>query len=217
MFGPDINKPYPFEDLNYTAINPKRTVFLKHVIKRKNIIVGDYSYYDHPTAPENFENDNVLYHYPHSIEKLIIGKFVAIATDVKFIMSPANHRLTGFTTFPFGIFGHGWEKEDDLSNLPSKGDTIIGNDVWLGYDSTILPGVKIGDGAIIGAKSVVTKDVEPYTIVGGNPAKVIRKRFDDKTIEELLKIQWWNWSKEKITRNIKYLINNDIEKLRNAE
>lgn len=214
MFGPDLNYPYPFEDLPYQLENLKRTAFLKSLIKRKNIIVGDYTYYDHPGGPERFEEDNVLYHYDFSPEKLIIGKFVAIATNAKFIMSSANHKLDGFSTYPFGIFGHGWEKEMDMSKISNKGDTIVGNDVWMGYDSTILPAVKIGDGAIIGAMSVVAKDVPPYAVVGGNPAKVIKMRFDQKTIDELLAIRWWDWDKEKITRNIKYIIGNDLKKLK---
>jgi virginiamycin A acetyltransferase len=214
MTGPEPSCRYPFEGSG-VDVNVKETVFLKNVIKRSNIIVGDYSYYNAPDA-EDFENKNVLYHYPFSKEKLIIGKFCAIATGAKFIMSSANHKMDGFSSFPFFIFKHGWEKGFDMASLPYKGDTVVGNDVWIGYDATIMPGVTIGDGAIIGAKAVVTKNVPPYTIVGGNPAKVIRARFDGKTVAELQAIAWWNWSREKISRNIPAIIGADLNVLKNA-
>jgi virginiamycin A acetyltransferase len=159
----------------------------------------------------------VPYLYSFSKEKLIIGKFCAIATDVKFITSSANHKLDGFSTYPFAIMGHGWEKDYDLTKLHNKGDTIIGNDVWFGYDSTIMPAVKIGDGAIIGSKAVVTKDVPPYAIVAGNPARIVKKRFSDETINELLKIKWWDWPKEKISRNIKAIVGADLKLLKQAK
>ncbi|MBN2478835.1 MAG: CatB-related O-acetyltransferase [Parachlamydiales bacterium] len=216
MNGPDPNKTYPFEDLPYDPKTIKRTAFLKNLITRSNIIVGDYSYYDDPSGCEDFENKNVLYHYDFSKEKLIIKKFVAIASDVKFLMS-ANHKIDGFSTFPFMIFAHGWEKDMDMSVFPYKGDTVIKDDVWIGYGATIMPGVTIGQGAIIASKAVVTKDVDPYTIVGGNPAKLIRKRFDDKTIEDLLKIRWWDWPIDKITKNIKNIIGADLTKLKEAK
>lgn len=215
--GPDPKMRYPFEDLNIAAIDYKRTVFLKNVIKRPNIIVGDYSYYDDPAGADNFENTNVLYHYDFSPEKLIIGKFCAIATGAKFIMSSANHKMDGFSTFPFFIFRRGWEENFDMKCLPYKGDTVIGNDVWIGYDATIMPGVHVGDGAIIGAKAVVTKNVPPYAIVGGNPAKIIRTRFDEATIAELQNIAWWNWPHDKISRNISAIMGNDLNALRNAQ
>ncbi len=166
--------------------------FLKNFISRENIIVGDYTYYDDPEGPERFEN-NVLYHFPFIGDKLIIGKFCAIAKDVKFIMNGANHKISGFSTYPFQIFGQGWEKVMPRpGELPFKGDTIVGNDVWIGYDSTIMPGVTIGNGAIIASKSVVTKNVPDYCIVGGNPAQIVKYRFDQTTIVQLLKIAWWN-------------------------
>lgn len=218
MFGPNPEYPYPFEDLNYPSLdNLKRTIFLKHFISRKNILIGDYSYYDAPQGAENFEKENVLYHYDFSPEKLIIGKFCALATNTKFIMSSANHKLDGFSTFPFCVFAHGWEREMTLSDFQNKGDTIVGNDVWFGFDSTILPGIKIGDGAIIGSKSVVSKDVPPYSIVCGNPARIIKFRFEDEIIADLLKLKWWDWPKEKITRNIRNIIGSNIEKLKNAK
>ena len=216
MIGPDSDKPYPFENLPYELENLKRVVFLKHVITRKNISVGDYSYYDDPKGPERFEKENVLYHYDFSPEKLIIGKFVAIATDAKFIMGGANHKLDGLSTFPFGIFAHGWEKQMDVLSFPSKGDTLIKNDVWIGYGATIMPGITVGDGAIIAAKAVVTKDVEPYTTVGGNPAKILKKRLEKHIIQEMLQIKWWDWPIEKISRNIKLIIGCNIEALKTA-
>ncbi len=205
--GPNPNEVYPMEGI-------KSLCFLKGIIKNPNIIVGEYTYYDDFENPLNFEK-NVLYHFDFIGDKLIIGKFCAIASGVKFIMNGANHKIDGFTTYPFGIFGKGWEAGiPNLQDLPLKGDTVIGNDVWIGMESTIMPGVKIGDGAIIATKSVITRDVPPYTIVGGNPAKVIRKRFDDEIIKLLLKVKWWNWEIEKITKNIKVLCGNDLDNLK---
>lgn len=208
QIGPNPNKPYPMAD-------HRRVCFIKNFIKSPNIIVGDYSYYDDPVEPEGFER-NVLYNY--GSEKLIIGKFCAIATNVKFIMSGANHKLDGISTYPFPVFGNGWEKAmDKLINLPSKGDTIIGNDVWIGYEAVIMPGVKIGDGAVIAAKSVVVKDIPPYVIVGGNPAIPIKQRFSDAEIQMLLEIKWWDWEIDKITNNIHLIMESDIAALRDAE
>ncbi|HEX9059036.1 MAG TPA: Vat family streptogramin A O-acetyltransferase [Clostridia bacterium] len=207
-YGPDPDTVYPKAGFS-------RIAFLKNIIKNPNIIIGDYTYYDdNNNDPEKFEK-NVLYHYDFIGDKLIVGKFCAIASDVKFIMNGANHKMKAFTTYPFGIFGNGWEAGiPELKDLPYKGDTIIGNDVWIGYDSIIMPGVKIGDGAIIAAKSVVSKDVPPYTIVGGNPAKVIRNRFSDEVTKYLLEIKWWNWGIEKITQNLNALCSDDIESLK---
>ncbi|MBK1986745.1 Vat family streptogramin A O-acetyltransferase [Sphaerospermopsis aphanizomenoides BCCUSP55] len=205
QYGPDPLYPYPIPA-------HRRVCFIKSCITSPNIIVGDYTYYDDPENPEDFEK-NVLYNY--GSDYLIIGKFCAIATDVKFIMNGANHKLDGISTYPFPIFGHGWEAAmNDLMNLPSKGDIVIGNDVWIGYDSLIMPGVKIGDGAIIAARSVVVKDIPPYTIAGGNPAVPIKQRFTDEEIEILLSIRWWDWNIEKITRNIDVIMNGDIQKLK---
>lgn len=190
---PNPNKTFPLE-------NTQRLCFLKNIIKSPNIIVGDYTYYDDPDNVENFLK-NVLYHFDFVGDKLIIGKFCQIATGVRFIMNGGKHALYGFSTFPFAAFGNEWR--DVPFECQSKGDTVIGNDVWIGNSATIMPGIKIGDGAIIATNAVVTKNVDPFTIVGGNPAALIRKRFDDETIERLLKMKWWDWEIEKITKNAK--------------
>ncbi|NUJ97829.1 Vat family streptogramin A O-acetyltransferase [Candidatus Gracilibacteria bacterium] len=207
MYGPDPLEKYPMAGFPQVG-------YLKNFITKENIIVGDYTYYDDLDGVENFENKNILYHYPFLGDKLIIGKFCAIATGVKFIMNGANHKISGFSTYPFSIFGNSWEKViPKLEELPYKGDTIVGNDVWIGYNATIMPGIKIGNGSIIGANSNVTKDIPAYSIVGGNPAKIIRKRFDDDIIEKLEKLSWWDWSAEKITQNLEYIVGNDLKKL----
>lgn len=190
------------------------TCFLKNIIKAPNIFVGDYTYYDnYDKSPLNFEKENVLFNYPEFGDRLIIGKFCAIASGVKFIMGSANHRLDSVTTYPFNVFGGSWSRvtKPHLSELPHKGDIIIGNDVWIGRESIIMPGVKIGDGAIIGAYSIVTKDVEPYSVVGGNPAKFIKYRFDKEMRELLLKFKWWNLENEKLLEIIPLLCNSDLE------
>lgn len=206
MNGPDPNDKEPMKGFSQIG-------FLKNFISSPNILVGDYTYYDDPDGPDKFES-NVLYHFPFVGDRLIIGKFCAIAKDVKFIMNGANHKMSGFSTYPFYIFGQGWEnaapKEGEIQ---LKGDTVIGNDVWLGYDSTIMPGVSIGHGAIVATKSVVTEDVPAYSIVGGNPAKIIKYRFDESVIDKLLSIAWWDWGPEKLTENLEAITNNDIEAL----
>lgn len=206
MFGPSPDDKEPMKGFAQVG-------YLKNFITRKNIVVGDYTYYDDPEGVERFEN-NVLYHFPFIGDKLIIGKFCAIAKDVKFIMNGANHKISGFSTYPFQIFGNGWEKVmPEMSDFPYKGDTIIGNDVWIGYEATIMPGVKVGDGAIIASKAVVTKDVPPYTVAGGNPANIIKQRFDQTTIDKLLGIAWWNWPVEKITENLEAIVGCDLDLL----
>jgi len=205
MTGPDKDNIFPLE-------NYDRLCFLKNIIKNPNIIVGDYTYYDDFENVHNFEN-NVKYHFDFVGDKLIIGKFCMIASDVTFIMNGANHLSQSISSYPFAIFGHGWEDAMKNKSYPTKGDTIIGNDVWIGHNATIMPGVTIGDGAIIATNATVTKDVEPYTIVGGNPAKPIKKRFSNSEIEYLLKLQWWNWDIERITKNIKTLTGNNLEQL----
>jgi len=209
MLGPDRNKLYP-------NANIKTVCYISNLPKRPNIEIGDYTYYsDNKKSPENFY-DNIEHHYEFLGDKLIIGKFCAIAEGVKFIMNGANHRMDGFTTYPFNIFGDGWQKvTPQIEQLPFKGDTVIGNDVWIGQNVTIMPGVKIGDGVIIAANSTLVKDVKSYTIVGGNPAKEIKKRFSDEKIELLLEIQWWNWDEKKIFENLEALAStNDIEILK---
>lgn len=187
--------------------------FIQNTVSNPNIVIGDYTYYDDPEDSEDFER-NVLYHFPFVGDKLVIGKFCAIATGTKFIMNGANHPLSGFSTYPFYIFGNGWETAaPQPGELPYKGDTVVGNDVWIGYEATIMPGVQIGDGAIVAAKSVVVADVEPYSIIGGDPARQIRQRFDDDVVRSLTKIAWWNWDIEKITRNLKHITAADIKAL----
>ena len=188
--------------------------YLRNAITRPNITVGDYTYYDDPDGPERFEQ-NVLYHFPFVGDKLVIGRFCALAKDVKFIMNGANHLMAGFSTYPFYIFGNGWERATPPRDaFPYKGDTVVGNDVWIGYDAMVMPGVRIADGAIVATRSVVASDVPPYAIVAGNPAKVIRRRFSDEVIAALLEIAWWNWSAEKISRNLEQIMGADIQALR---
>lgn len=205
MTGPDKNTKFPLG-------NYERLCFLKNIVTNPNIIVGDYTYYDDFDDVGNFQK-NVRYHFDFTGDKLIIGKFCMIASGVTFIMNGANHLTESISAYPFAVFGKGWEHAMDGKSYPFKGDTVIGNDVWIGYKATIMAGVQIGDGAIIASKSVVTKNVAPYTIVGGNPAKEIKKRFPDDTIKKLLKIKWWNWDIEKITKNLQLLTSADVETL----
>ncbi|MBA4257805.1 MAG: chloramphenicol acetyltransferase [Chitinophaga sp.] len=205
MLGPNKDQIFPLPGYN-------RLCFLKNIIKNPNIIVGDYTYYDDFENVENFEK-NVKYHFDFVGDKLIIGKFCMIASDVKFIMNGANHLSESISSYPFAIFGNGWENAMEGKTYPNKGDIVIGNDVWIGYNATIMGGVTIGDGAIIATNATVTKDVAPYTIVGGNPAKEIRKRFDEDTVKKLLEMQWWNWDISKITKNIQALAGGQINEL----
>ncbi len=194
----------------------KTSCFIKNVVKAPNISIGDYTYYDDTDDPAGFEQKNILFNYPEFGDKLVIGKFCQIAAGTKFIMGPANHRISSVTTYPFNVFGGAWSENTPphMSQLPFKGDTIIGNDVWIGRESVIMPGVKIGDGAIIGAYSVVTKDVPPYSVAGGNPAKFIKKRFDEELIELLLKIKWWDFEPEKLVQFLPLLCEPDLDKVR---
>ena len=206
MNYPDPRNPHPMQGF-------PQVCFIQNTVSSPNIVIGDYTYYDDPEDSENFER-NVLYHFPFIGDKLIIGKFCAIARGVKFIMNGANHSMSGISTYPFQIFWNEWKPQN--LEFPYKGDTVIGNDVWIDYEAVIMAGVKIGDGAIIASKSVVTKDVPPYTIVGGNPATEIRKRFDDQAIAQLLEIAWWNWDIDKITRNLDQIVSANISTLRNC-
>ncbi|WP_376777086.1 CatB-related O-acetyltransferase [Flavobacterium covae] len=207
MFNiPDKNNPFPLNGYN-------KLCFLKNIIQNPNIIVGDYTYYDDFDDVENFEK-NAKYHFDFTGDKLIIGKFCMIASGVKFIMNGANHLTEAISSYPFAIFGQDWQDAMEGKSYPTKGDTVIGNDVWIGHNATIMAGVTIGDGAIIATNATVIKDVSPYTIVGGNPAQVIRKRFSDEVIDLLLEKQWWHWDIEKITQNVQLLTSNDFDKLK---
>ncbi|MCD0443910.1 CatB-related O-acetyltransferase [Glycomyces sp. A-F 0318] len=183
-----------------------RVVFLKPLIESEKIEVGDYTYYDDPDDATAFEEKNVLYGY--GPEKLVIGRYCAIATGTRFLMAGADHPMVGVSTFPFAIFGGDWAEKtlDIVMNVDSRGDTVVGNDVWFGYNTMVMPGVTIGDGAIIASGSVVTGDVAPYTIVGGNPAKPIRRRFDDAGIEQLLRAAWWDWPVALVTEHARTIM-----------
>ncbi len=201
----------------YPRTGDKQTIYLKNVITNKNIQVGDYTMYnDFVNDPTLFEKNNVLYHYEINHDKLIIGKFCSIACDACFILNSANHTLKSLSTYPFPLFFEEWEldRKNVTRSWDNKGDIVIGNDVWIGYGAIILSGVTIGDGAIIASRAVVTEDVLPYTIVGGVPAKAIRKRFSEQTISHLLKIKWWDWTKERITQNIDAIQSGDITLLK---
>ncbi|MFO0875994.1 MAG: Vat family streptogramin A O-acetyltransferase [Gemmataceae bacterium] len=205
--GPDPRQKHPMASF-------PQVCYIRNTVQNPNIVVGEYTYYDDPDDSENFER-NVLYHFPFVGDRLILGRYCAIARGVRFIMNGANHLMSGFSTYPFYIFGGGWEEAmPGESDFPHKGDTIVGNDVWLGYQTVVMPGVTIGDGAIVAACSVVTRDVPPYGIVGGNPAQLIRRRFPDAVIDELLQIRWWDWDVEKVTRNVRHIMGADLDALR---
>ncbi|MDL2219809.1 Vat family streptogramin A O-acetyltransferase [Ruminococcaceae bacterium OttesenSCG-928-O06] len=205
--GPDPNAIYPNPDIQSVC-------FIKNTITRPNIEVGDYTYYDDDEGCEDFER-HVTHHYEFLGDKLIIGRFCAIAKGIEFVMNGANHRMNSVTTYPFNIMGNGWEKATPTpDDLPLKGDTVVGNDVWIGQNVTVMPGVRIGDGAIIAAGSVVAKDVPAYHIAGGNPCRVIKKRFDDDLIAYLLELKWWTWPTEKIFANLETLCSGDLSRIR---
>lgn len=205
--GPNPNDIHPNPQI-------KQVRFIKNTLTRSNIIAGDFSYYDDPDESVSFES-RVTHHYEFIGDKLMIGKFCAIARGTEFIMNGANHRMGSVTTYPFNIMGGGWEQATpELADLPYKGDTVIGNDVWIGQNATIMPGVTIGDGAIIAANATVTKDVPAYHIAGGNPARILRQRFDDELIALLLELKWWDWSPEKITAHLEALCSSDLEQIR---
>lgn len=208
------------KDKIYPRSNDEQIVYLKNVIKNPNIEVGDFTIYnDFVHDPADFEKNNVLYHYPVNGDKLKIGKFCSIACGAKFLFTSGNHTLRSLSTYTFPIFYEEWGL--DTKNIrdawDNKGDIVVGNDVWIGYEAVILSGVTIGDGAIIGSRAVVTKDVPPYTIVGGVPARAIRKRFDEDTIAKLKALQWWNWDEEKIARSIAAIQSGDIDALEKAK
>jgi virginiamycin A acetyltransferase len=205
--GPDPNAVFPNPSI-------KSVCYIKNVVTRPNIEVGEYTYYDDIDGAERFE-ERVTHHYPFIGDKLVIGKFCAIGRGVEFVMNGANHRMCSVTTYPFNIMGGGWEKcTPRLDDLPLKGDTVVGNGVWFGQNVTVMPGVHIGDGAIIAANSVVASDIPPYCVAGGNPCRIIRKRFDDELIAYLLELKWWDWPPEKIMRNLEKLCNGDLHEIR---
>ena len=207
FMGPNPNHIYPNKNI-------KQVVYIKNVITRSNIVVGEYTYYDDVNGAEKFE-DHVTHHYEFLGDKLIIGKFCAIAKGIEFVMNGANHRMNSVTTYPFNIMGGGWEQfTPSLDDLPLKGDTVVGNDVWIGQNVTVMPGIHIGDGAIIAANSVVTKDIPPYCIAGGNPCRVIRKRFGEDLIAYLLDLKWWDWDADKIFRNMDALCSGDLQRIK---
>lgn len=200
----------------YPRTKDHEIVYLKNVITNPNISVGDFTMYnDFVHDPRQFEKNNVLYHYPINHDRLIIGKFCSIACGAKFLFNSANHALGSLSSYPFPIFFEEWglDAKDVAEAWDNKGNIVIGNDVWIGYEAVIFSGVTIGSGAVIGTRAVVTKDVPPYTIVGGIPAKTIRKRFSDKTIEALQKLKWWDWPTEKIRQHIKDIQYGRIENL----
>ena len=200
----------------YPRTGDQQTVYLNAVIKDPQIEVGDYTIYnDFIADPLLFEKNNVLYHYPIHREKLIIGKFCSIACGTKFLFNCANHTLKSLSTYTFPLFYEEWEleKSNITTAWDNKGNIVIGNDVWIDYEAVIMAGVHIGDGAIIAARAVVTKDVPPYTIVGGTPAKEIRKRFDAEVIEQLLIQKWWDWSTDKIHQCLPYIAEGKLDEL----
>jgi virginiamycin A acetyltransferase len=209
MTGPDPNDKHPMRGF-------PQVCFIKNTVSNPNIVIGDFTYYDDPDDSENFER-NVLYHFPFIGDRLIIGKFCALARGVRFIMNGANHKMSGFSTYPFQIFGNGWERVmPKPGELPNKGDTVVGHDVWIGYDALVMPGVNIGHGAIVAARSVVTRDVAPYEIVGGNPAALVKRRFEPDVVAELLRIAWWDWPIDRVTRNLEAVVSADLDALRRA-
>ena len=200
----------------YPRTGDKQIVYLKSVVKSPNIEVGEYTMYnDFVNDPRDFEKNNVLYHYPVNGDRLKIGKFCSIACGARFLFNSANHAMRSLSNYTFPIFYEEWglDSKDIRDAWDNKGDIIVGSDVWIGYEAVILSGVTIGDGAIIGARAVVTHDVPPYTIVGGVPAKPIRRRFDDDTAERLLRLRWWDWESDKIARSIAAIKSGDIEAL----
>lgn len=207
--GPDPTTRYPLELTEQLA-------FLAPLAEdRENVEIGRFTYYDDPDGPEHFFERNVRYHFDFVGDRLVIGPFCAIAARAQFIMNGANHGLGGLSTYPFAIFGHGWDEGFDVADWGSgvRGDTVVGADVWIGTEAMILPGITIGAGAVVAARSVVTQDVPPYAIVAGNPARVVRVRYDDATVARLLAVAWWDWPVDRITRAIPAIRNGDLDAL----
>lgn len=200
----------------YPRPHDGQTVYLKDVITGPNIEVGEYTIYnDFVRDPRDFEKNNVLYHYPVNGDRLVIGRFCSIACGAKFMFTSGNHSMQSLANYTFPIFFDEWglDAKDICDAWDNKGDTVIGNDVWIGYEAVIMPGVKIGDGAVIGTRALVTKDVPPYTIVGGVPAKPIRCRFDDATVEKLEALRWWDWDEDRLKRALPAIQAGDIAAL----
>ena len=193
-----------------------RVAFLKPLIDHPQIDVGEYTYVDDPDGPEGWLDRAVLHLYPDTPDRLVIGRFCAIAAGVRFIMNGANHALDGLSTYPFEIFGEGWEDPRTDRKPAARGDTVIGDDVWIGDHATILPGVHIGSGAIVGASAVVGSDVPPYGVAVGNPAQTVKRRFSGETARRLLRVAWWDWPADKITRNLAAIRAGDVEALEAA-
>ncbi|MER6389356.1 CatB-related O-acetyltransferase [Streptomyces sp. NPDC059382] len=192
-----------------------RVVSLRPLVTSPLIEVGDYSYYDDPDDATAFETRNVLHHY--GPERLVIGRFCALGTGVRFIMNGANHRMDGPSTFPFPIMGGDWADHFDLlTDLPGRGDTVVGNDVWFGHGAMVMPGVRIGHGAVIASGAVVVDDVPDYGIVGGNPARLIRTRYEPADIARLLAVAWWDWPVEHLTRHVRTVMSGSVDALEEA-
>ena len=203
---PDPRQLYPLP-------GHRRVMFINNFDLPANVSIGDYTYYDDPAGPDAFIA-NLRYHFDFIGDRLVIGKFCAIATGVQFFMNGGNHRVDAFSSFPFLIFGGAWQGRFAQENdFPMKGDTVVGNDVWRGSDATLMPGITVGDGAIVAAKSVVATDVPPYAIVAGNPARIIRMRFSDEVIATLMSLKWWDWPVEKITAHLPAISGTDVAAL----
>ncbi len=209
---------HPKPEIKHPIAMHPRIGFLKPLVDAANIEIGDFTYYDDPDGPDRFVEKCVLHHYDFIGDRLVIGRFCAIAEGARFIMNGANHALSGFSTYPFNIFGHDWELgfDPDTWKREVRGDTLVGNDVWIGMEAVIMPGVTIGDGAIVAARSVVTRDVPPFAIVAGNSAEVVKMRFDEGTVRRLLAIAWWDWPVDRITRNLGAIRGSDIARLEAA-
>ena len=211
MTIPDSSKLYP-------RTGDSQTIYLKNAVRGPGIEVGSFTIYnDFVRDPRDFQKNNVLYHYPVNGDRLVIGKFCSIACGARFLMNGANHALGSLSTYVFPIFYEEWDHGMEVTEAwDRRGDIVIGNDVWIGYEAVILSGVTIGDGAIVAARSVVTKDVPPYTIVGGAPARPIRRRFDQETVDALLKLRWWDWPPEKLSGSLRAIQAGDLERLRRS-